>query len=1009
MTTNVSTADTSKAEEKSKTIGNYIIGKTIGEGTFGKVKLGTHIITGEKVAIKILEKDRITDVADVERVAREIHILKLIRHPNIIQLYEIIETSKQLYLIMEYASGGELFEYIVSNNRVKEKEACKFFQQIIGGIEYIHKLNIVHRDLKPENLLLDHNKNIKIVDFGLSNTYKTGDLLKTACGSPCYAAPEMIAGKKYFGLQVDIWSCGVIMFALICGYLPFEDPNTANLYKKILAGDFTIPKFTSTEAKDLLKFILNTDPVKRYSITEIRNHAWYNISKPEKETDGIIIGVNPVPVDTSILQQMEAYGFNQDYARKCIEANKHNHLTTTYYLLLQRHLKNGGKSIADLSVSPSSQSTSVSQISKIIDSVVKEKKDTITAINQRTAEKEKKDNKENTPITDEASADYSRRKKSGVPVVEPSTSPMLTQKIVGAIGSSSTEADYSVSKAQTSVSKASGGSTNVSYNGFSTSSNVVTINNINLNTSVTKEMDKSILSSNARRATADKARQSISDKSAILQATSFEREPAGLFDCIQEEDLGRRKTAVAPLMSEEKDLNFHIRHTSNPEAGDIIKASIMKVTNPKYIKKENNFMENSYNLTAGFTTPRSVLTSEANAGAIVNRSVNIPSERYRALDKGNSPTEPAEQLFEVLNTSNNHDRPATSKYTAQGSRHRNTPSPKPHTSVHNSSTSGAKSIYSAYRSVQKQLKTKTPARIDDYHNHEGSVERNVKDTSLNSSLQKKILVSPRASSPLETNLYNSLSNRKPNLQNNSLSLSYGTTKEKEKENHYADKLQANKHSAGMKVHKGPFHANSVSSKNPKYLMNELLKSMEQQKIYYRNKEPTTEGGPTWKKDLVIRAMSPDTAQMTSSKFTPTNRISLVTTSHARTIKTPLSPQPRLSKSPEFEMFRDKTDKIVNGAKVQIIKTNKINLQKGIKTGSLDTAMPPQPNILKFNSPRASVQASTTPKAPHERLELQKPHLLYSPRVRTAPTTNVLTNNGPKKPSVKPVSAKKQMI
>lgn len=156
-----------------------------------------------KVAVKILEKDRIQDVADVERVAREIHILKLIRHSHIIQLYEIIETLKQLYLIMEYASGGELFDYIVAHSRVKEPESAKFFQQILSGVEYIHKLNIVHRDLKPENLLLDQNKNIKIVDFGLSNTYKPGEMLKTACGSPCYAAPEV--SQIYLNFIDDCW------------------------------------------------------------------------------------------------------------------------------------------------------------------------------------------------------------------------------------------------------------------------------------------------------------------------------------------------------------------------------------------------------------------------------------------------------------------------------------------------------------------------------------------------------------------------------------------------------------------------------------------------------------------------------------------------------------------------------------------------------------------------------------------------------------------------------------
>ena len=139
----------------------------------------------------------------------------------------------------------------------------------------MHKLRICHRDLKPENLLLDDNKNIKIVDFGLSNTYKSGETLKTACGSPCYAAPEMIEGKAYDGQMVDVWSIGIILFALICGFLPFEDPNTAILYKKILAGEFQIPKFVSNEAHDLLRKILTTDVKRRYNIEKIRSHKWF--------------------------------------------------------------------------------------------------------------------------------------------------------------------------------------------------------------------------------------------------------------------------------------------------------------------------------------------------------------------------------------------------------------------------------------------------------------------------------------------------------------------------------------------------------------------------------------------------------------------------------------------------------------------------------------------------------------------------------------------------------------
>lgn len=326
---------------RTKSIGHYVLGRTIGEGTFGKVKLGTHILTGEKVAVKILEKDRIAEVADVERVAREIHILKMLRHPNIIQLYEIIETPKQLYLIMEFCSGGELFDYIVAHTKVKEKEACRFFLQLLTGVEYIHKLGIVHRDLKPENLLLDHQRGIKIVDFGLSNTYKPGETLKTACGSPCYAAPEMIAGKRYLGLRVDIWSCGVILFALIGGYLPFEDPNTGQLYKKIMSGEYQSPKFTSMEAKDLIAGILCTDPDKRFTIEQIREHPWCQQVKVECPT-GILVGYNAIPIDPAILAKLEEYGFSTESGRKSLEGNRHNHLTTTYYLLLKKHLQSGG-------------------------------------------------------------------------------------------------------------------------------------------------------------------------------------------------------------------------------------------------------------------------------------------------------------------------------------------------------------------------------------------------------------------------------------------------------------------------------------------------------------------------------------------------------------------------------------------------------------------------------------------------------------------------------------------
>ncbi len=202
-------------------IGNYLILQTIGEGTFGKVKLGIYLPNNEKVAIKILEKEKIIDKTDMNRIKKEIEILKQLRHNNIVHLYNVIETSTHIYLIMEYINGVELFDYIIKKRRIDELESCKLYQQIISGIEYLGKLNIVHRDIKPENLLIDKNKRIKIVDFGLSNNYQKNELLSTACGSPFYAAPEMVRGEKYSGIKIDIWSSGIVLYAMLCGFLPY--------------------------------------------------------------------------------------------------------------------------------------------------------------------------------------------------------------------------------------------------------------------------------------------------------------------------------------------------------------------------------------------------------------------------------------------------------------------------------------------------------------------------------------------------------------------------------------------------------------------------------------------------------------------------------------------------------------------------------------------------------------------------------------------------------------------
>jgi len=263
-----------------------------------------------------------------------------VRHPNVIQLYEIIETEKELYMIMEYANGGELFDYIVRHTRLSEKQACKFYLELISGIEYIHQSGVCHRDLKPENLLLDYDLTLKIVDFGLSNMYEIGATLKTACGSPCYAAPEMIAGKRYHGLKTDIWSSGVVYYAMVCGYLPFEDPKTSNLYKKIMSAEYTLPKFLSGQCKDLIRHILNTDPDTRYTVNDIRSHTWSLQVKDRNRDMGLFPGKEKMPIEEKLFGKiLEEYKFDNKYAAKCIEDNRHNHITACYHLIDKRNRK----------------------------------------------------------------------------------------------------------------------------------------------------------------------------------------------------------------------------------------------------------------------------------------------------------------------------------------------------------------------------------------------------------------------------------------------------------------------------------------------------------------------------------------------------------------------------------------------------------------------------------------------------------------------------------------------
>ena len=260
-------------------IGDYILKHTIGKGTFSRVKLGINKNTGEKVAIKILDKKKIVEKSDLERILREMKMLSELDNEHIIKIFQIYENENHYLIIMEYCEGGELFNYIVDKQRLSENESAYFYYQIIEGVEYIHSQGIAHRDLKPENLLLDKNKKIKIIDFGLSNYFDGVQKLETPCGSPCYASPEMVGGNKYNGFFIDIWATGIILFAMLCGYLPFEDDNNDVLFKQILGGKIAYPKHLSEVSKDLLKKIIETNPEKRIKIEEIKTHPFYLMGK----------------------------------------------------------------------------------------------------------------------------------------------------------------------------------------------------------------------------------------------------------------------------------------------------------------------------------------------------------------------------------------------------------------------------------------------------------------------------------------------------------------------------------------------------------------------------------------------------------------------------------------------------------------------------------------------------------------------------------------------------------
>ncbi|KAK1428020.1 hypothetical protein QVD17_16845 [Tagetes erecta] len=269
----------SPSPEEKTLFGKYEIGRLLGYGAFAKVFHAREVHTERSVAIKAINKQRIVKGGLTANVKREISIMRRLRHPNIVRLLEVVANKKKIYFVLEFAKGGELFAK-VAKSRFSEDLSRRYFQQLISAVGYCHSRGVYHRDLKPENLLLDENWNLKVTDFGLSaltDQIRPDGLLHTLCGTPAYVAPEILLKKGYDGAKVDIWSCGIILFVLNSGYLPFNDPNLMGMYKKICNGEFRVPKYTSPGLKHLLTCLLDTNPITRITIEEIITHPWFKV------------------------------------------------------------------------------------------------------------------------------------------------------------------------------------------------------------------------------------------------------------------------------------------------------------------------------------------------------------------------------------------------------------------------------------------------------------------------------------------------------------------------------------------------------------------------------------------------------------------------------------------------------------------------------------------------------------------------------------------------------------
>ncbi|KAM3956200.1 LOW QUALITY PROTEIN: uncharacterized protein ACR2FA_009840 [Aphomia sociella] len=333
-------------------VGNYELEKTIGTGNFAVVKLATHVITKSKVAIKIIDKSRL-DEDNLKKTFREIAIMKRLRHPHIVRLYQVMESSHTIYLVTEYAPNGEIFDHLVSRGRMPESEAARSFAQMVSAVGYCHANGVVHRDLKAENLLLDKDMNIKLADFGFSNEYTSGSPLATWCGSPPYAAPELFEGRQYDGPKADIWSLGVVLYVLVCGALPFDGGTLHELRQVVLSGKFRIPYFMSQECEQLIRHMLVVEPERRLSLRAVARHRWLAAHQPgpgpgmpdiaagdcachASGASAVGGGSAGGPRETVLAHMLTLPGLTARHVHQSVQEERFDHISAIYHLLMDK-------------------------------------------------------------------------------------------------------------------------------------------------------------------------------------------------------------------------------------------------------------------------------------------------------------------------------------------------------------------------------------------------------------------------------------------------------------------------------------------------------------------------------------------------------------------------------------------------------------------------------------------------------------------------------------------------